>query len=1048
MAQQRYEGSLTQTQNGLSAQAKIYVQAPDLLRIEIARDDAAGVPAQILVASGDQTLRYEPATKRLFRARFNILKKWNRDWGLAAGGPANFVFAGASAGAVNETEGRFLRRDKVLFGGGGENAYYAAKKTPASLYPVRVELSGTPADKRIETRIDGAQSLSATIAYKGALPTRVEVVAAGETSTFSYDLSARAEPFADSTWTLDESKGAIAEDADVRAPSAYPDAKSAEDLFNGGVALWRGAGDFRAAQARFVEAAKLSDMASAPLLASFEMALDARDVNAAGRALDALAPLNLDGAEIAARRARLALAGRDWDGALGAFDLALQSAPASSELQLGRAQALLGKGDVEGARSVWETLAAAKATPAAKASALALALLANSIAPDETELLQSVAERTAAALASSAPAEKVTGALLLEREGRDDAAREKWTQLEKSASPGLANQARAHLMTLGARAGDVAASLGAYNRLLAGLSLQSERDDATQALFDAWQKAFKRDALASAIANRAVATNAGAADALLSLAYQDAYGDADSIALAIKNGAARSPDSALWLGRQAETVAESAFPIRTITSAAAGRRAQLLNKARELLGRAVEADIKAGGDGSFYREQLALISSQSAAKTSESSDLDVLRGARQTAVGAVDKLLVALPDDPDAQLSAALALQSFNGNDGAKRAIELATRALDSNPDDGARHTLILAARQAMAFAHVRLGQFPQAAAQFELLMLEAQTAGEQVGIASNYIGMLEKTREADAANAAASVVARIAGAPWEFSQARNALEALAPRVASSPLGADIEAALAAQGSGAATLAWAQIAQSRLARAGAALQVPGAPGSADAELERATRDNAAAINALKAAPTGAMPRWTQARVAAWLTEFGDLEAPAALSSLQNAVAIESRAAPLRLALADATADDDEAARQLKLAAQLAPTAPETERITSLAALDAGDTATALARSAAAYNSALLDPAASTNTFQRIAFARARILWEAEQTTAAQGIYESLALPQWNAIDRAAALLALRARYTDADRQSDADRLGERIRELGLDLDTLQRAAGFVEEVEG
>ena len=190
VAQQRFEGTLTQTQNSLSAQAKIYAQTPDLLRVEIARNDAAGVPAQILVASGDQTLRYEPATKRLFRARFNILKKWNRDWGLAAGGPANFVFAGASAGVVNETEGRFLRRDKVLFGGGGENAFYAAQKTPASLYPARVELSGTPADKRIETRLDGTQSLSATIAYLGALPATATVVAAGETSTFTYDLSA------------------------------------------------------------------------------------------------------------------------------------------------------------------------------------------------------------------------------------------------------------------------------------------------------------------------------------------------------------------------------------------------------------------------------------------------------------------------------------------------------------------------------------------------------------------------------------------------------------------------------------------------------------------------------------------------------------------------------------------------------------------------------------------------------------------------------------------------------------------------------------------
>ena len=348
LAQQRWEGTLTQTQDGLSAKAQIYAQAPDRLRVEIARDDAAGVPAQIVVASGDQTLRYEPATKRLFRARFNILKKWDRDWRLAAGGPANFVFAGASAGIVNETEGRFLRRDNVLFGGGGENAFYAAAKTLDSLYPAKVELSGTPPTQRVETAVGGTQSLSATITYAGALPTKVAVVAAGENSTFTYDLSARAEPFADATWTIEGADKALAEETDLRAPSAYANAKDADDLLNGGIALWRGAGDFRAAQQRFVAASNLSPTASAPLLASFEMALDARDLTAAGRALEALAPLGLDSAEIEARRARLAIANRDWDGALAALDKALGSAPQSPDLQLARAQALLGKADVEG----------------------------------------------------------------------------------------------------------------------------------------------------------------------------------------------------------------------------------------------------------------------------------------------------------------------------------------------------------------------------------------------------------------------------------------------------------------------------------------------------------------------------------------------------------------------------------------------------------------------------------------------------------------------------------------------------------------------------
>ncbi len=1036
VAQTRYQGTLSQTQNGLTATSQIYAQAPDLLRVEIARNDAADVPAQIIVASGDQTLRYEPATKRLFRARFNILKKWNRGWNLAAGGPANFVFAGASAGVTQESEGRFLRRDKVLFGGSGENAYYAAVKIPASVYSARVEIIGAPRNKRVESALDGAQTLSANLTYNGALPAKVEVVAAGETSVFNYDLRPRAEPFADATWTIDDAKGAIAEETDLRAPSAYSDAKNPEDLLNGGIALWRGAGDFRAAQQRFVAAAAASIAATSPLLASFEMALDARDVAAAGRALDALAPLGLAPAEIEARRARIALAGRDWNGALAALDKALESAPESSALQLGRAQALLGQGDVEGARAIWKTLAAAPTTPAVRANALTL--LATSGAPDETE----------ATATETAPAEKAARALLLERAGRDDAARALWAELETSAPPELRNQARAHEMTLAARAGDVAASLASYKNLLAGLPLQSDRDAATQALFDAWQKAFKREQLSAAIANRAVATNAGDADARLALAYQDAYGDADSVKAAINSGLARSPEGALWLSRQAEGLAEIGFSTLTSNNASSARRTQLLNQARALLERAIAADIKAGGNGLFYRQQLTLISSQSAAKVALASDTDVSLGERRIANAAVDKLLESAPDDPDVILCAALALQSFDADRGAARVVELANRALDSNPDDGPRHTLILAARQAMAFAYARQKQFPDAAAQFELLLLESQTAGEQVGIAANYLGMLEKTGDAGAAQAAAGIAARIAGAPWDYAEARGALEALAPRVAISPLASGIEAALAADDAGAAKLAWAHIAAARLARANAALQVPNAPGSADAELERATRDSNAAIAALRAVPASQMPRFVAARAAAWLSEFGELEPEAALISLQNAVAIESRAPSLRIALADATPDDDEAARQLNLAAQLAATSPESARLLSLAALDFGDTQTALARSEAAYNQALRDPNTSANTFQRIAFARARILWEADQKAAAQSIYAGLALPQWNAIDRAAALLALRARFTAAGQQAEADRLGDQIRELGLDLETLQRAAGFVGQVEG
>ena len=1043
-AQTRWQGTLTQTQNGQTVNAKIFAQAPDRLRVEIARNDAAGVAAQIIVASGDQTLSYQPATKQLFRARFNILKKWNRDWRLAAGGPANFVFAEAKPGVVTESEGRFLRRDNVLFGGGGENAFYAAAKTPAGLYPASVEIG---ANKRVEKSVGGAQTLAATLTMKDGLPSSATVDNAGETSVFNYDLTQRAEPFPDGTWTIDEAKSAVAQEFDLQAPTAYSNAGDPNDLLNQGLALWGGAGDFIGAQARFVAASKIANQASGPLLASFEMAMDARDYVSAQRALDALAPLNLDAAEIEARRARLALAQRDWDGAVAALDKAMAAAPDSSVLQLARAQALLGKGDIDGARTVWQNVATAKTLPAARAQAAAL--LEQTSGADAADLAAAKKEAATLAAAKGALASDQIEAdrryaLVLERAADDDNARVLWTQLEKSAPDAVKNQARAHLMTLAARAGDVGASLAAFGRLRDGLTLQTDRENATLALFDAWQKSFNRAALGSAIANRAVATRADDSDARLALAYQESYGDADSIASAVGSGLNRAPDSAFWLARRAELTTQTAFPLLTSNNASAARRAQLLDKARADLKNAIEDDVKAGGDGSFYREQLALVSAQSAAKVLRSPDYTTALGERKNASAAVETLLASAPDDPDVLMCAALALQSFDGDDGAARALDLASRALLSRPGDGERHTLILAARQAMAFADIRLKRFPEAAAQFELLLLEAQTAGEQVGIASNYIGMLEKNGDAAAA---ASVVARIAGAPWDYSEARGASEALANRVAVSPLVAPIEAALAQDNSGASLLAWSQIATARLARANAALQVPNAPGSADAELERSTRDLGLAVAALKAAQ-GPMPRYVQARVLAWLAEFGGLEPASALTNLQSAVAIESRAPSLRLALAVALSDDAQSAAQLKLAAQLAPQTPETGRLLSIAALDAGDNETALSQSAEIYNGAAREPNVGSNAFQRVAFARARILWDAGQTSAAVDIYNGLALPQWADIDRAASLLALRQRYTDSQRPEDATRVGDQIRDLGLDLPTLQRAASFVEEVEG
>ena len=1063
-AQSRWEGTLTQTQNGLSVTAQILVQAPDLMRIEIARDDALDVPQQVIVAKGDQTLRYEPATKRLFRARFNALKSWNRGWNLSFGGPANFFFAAAPAGVVTETEGRFARRDRVLFGGGGENAFYAAVKVPAQLYAARVELSGAPVAKRVETDIAGATALTAQINFKSGLPASAQVAAAGETVNYAYALRSRAEPFDEATWTIDGAQNALAEDADLQSPPAYlkrADPGDAADHLNAGVALWRGAGDYRAAQGELSRAGQLAPQASAPALALFEMALQTRQLELAHAALAKLEPLGLDAAEMQSRRARLALVERDWAGALAALDAAIAAAPQSASLQLARAQTLLGQGDLEGARASWKRVMNAQTSPAARVAAATL--LVQSAAPDETLALDEVPptsetgalarallelrhggeaaldEKRVAPIASDEA--RVALALGYERAGRDGEARALWETVEKTAPDAIKNGARAHLMALAARRGDAPTSLAAFVHWRDALSAPAERERATAALFDAWQKSFQRESLGLAIANRAAATRADDADARLALAYQEAFGDENARTAAVENGLGRAPNAPFWLGKKAEILASQTFGLINSTNAKAAQRDILLGRTRDLLDRAVAGaqENNAQGEGAlFYQQQRALFNAQAASK----GGYDAGRAVRDRAAAraSLDDLVAQTGDDPDSALSAGLAWQSFGLDEGAAKARELAGRALLSAPGDGDRHTLILAARQSIAFAASRLNDPAGAADQYEALLLEARSASEQTGIAAGYLALLTKFPNPAGA---ASLMARVAAQPWDYAEARAELENLAARAAALPNIAEIEAPLAAARDDAALLAWGHIARARLDRAEAALRVPDAPAIADADRERAVIDLNAALAALKnVEPKGEIG----ARINAWLGEFGALEPEAALERLKRAVAVESRAPALRLALVEAL-PDDEALAELRRAAPLLPDDAETARRLSVLWAELGDQARALSASAAAYNEAARDPLTRTNDFQRIAFTRARLLWEAGQSAPALELYNNLAASQWPDLDRAAALLALRARYNASDRAEEANRLTPKIQALGFDLPALQRAAAFVEEVE-
>jgi hypothetical protein len=163
----RVEGTLMQIRNGETVRAKIWFEAPARMRLEIERDEALGVDAQIVVANGDDTRLWIPATKRLRRLGFNITQKWWRGWNLTSGGAANFALVGAAAGTITETEGAFLRRDDVLFGGGGGEAYYAASKSAARRFPREITVSPT---SRIEKSDAGREVSRATIEIKNEMP--------------------------------------------------------------------------------------------------------------------------------------------------------------------------------------------------------------------------------------------------------------------------------------------------------------------------------------------------------------------------------------------------------------------------------------------------------------------------------------------------------------------------------------------------------------------------------------------------------------------------------------------------------------------------------------------------------------------------------------------------------------------------------------------------------------------------------------------------------------------------------------------------------------
>ena len=270
-------------------------------------------------------------------------------------------------------------------------------------------------------------------------------------------------------------------------------------------------------------------------------------------------------------------------------------------------------------------------------------------------------------------------------------------------------------------------------------------------------------------------------------------------------------------------------------------------------------------------------------------------------------------------------------------------------------------------------------------------------------------------------------------------------RMARSPRAGAIAAALAATPGEGASLARATLSLRRVEAARRALEVPDAPPAADADLERSTRDLRASLEALRAFAQSPN-RPLAARAAAFVAENAPLTGAERLELLQSALEKEPRDAALRFALIGALSGAPEQ-KEREIAAKLLDFDLETRRNLAVSTRRAGDLAGALRIAEEAFAFAARAPEHNGGALQRIAFTLAKSAFAAGQNSRALEIYNGLSLPQWNDLDRAAALLALSRNYQQAQRAGEVAKTNAQIANLGLSPAEIETALAFVDEVE-
>lgn len=1174
---ERLEGALSVTQNGVTTRATLRFQAPDSLRVDVARDDAALIASEVFISRGDANTTQNGETARVRRWRFGSVTQPWRSAVLADGGPANIALFGwpqgvetayavtatggapvtgtASAPATPSTTGlappiagstdlvvtltardnpgKGLVQDFVRSGGQRGQAFYAAFKRAVFDRPARIALRLSSRGVLLSREdFDEAGRMLSRTTFETDAATGLPIAAtatdgAGRgAARWRYDLKPRTAPFAADVFELAAAaREQVVEDVELRPLGEYEAAAGAtgadagarvDARYNAGVVLARHLEDFAAAFAAWDEAARLKPRAVAPPLAIYETALRVRDLNRAEAAMARLAQTRLaqlpgaDGSLLAEMRANLAVRRRDWPAAQAAFDAAQKAQPQNLGITLTRSMLARLRGDYATARrlllDILQGTAPQSETQAVAAAALAASFSLSDADKKEAETLLPILggatpagatpwqklARALLALRLERPAEETTFAddralavlaLAQEDAGQNDAAIASW-QAVAARAPGTLNVAgaigvvaREHLAALHAGRGQAAASLKAYRELVAGSRSRKERRAVQDMLLAAWHKARRGEELKRMLEQRALATAATEDDLELQLAWHEAYGTPERVASAVRAGATRFPRSAWWQSRLAEQLLDEA------AAKPDAERERVRQEAVSAAGRAAQLDPAQP----YYATQAALILTQRAAAMRNAPVVvpaEVTR-AREAASAALDKLAAGWPDDPDIAITVATARDTLQvgGAEGTAGALEQALRSGEPAREaaGGDRHATVFFTRQAMALSARDQGRFDEAARQYETLLTGARDASEQVGIAGNYLVLLQAQASDKSANtggaaggatadgaaagdnmrrvapAAAALLARLAGEAWPLEAAQSAAASFAEALigrgldAKASLALETAALLRGKADAASRLAAAHLhfALERVARQ--AMSQPDVAPTTERLLRQSQAWSTESAEALKAIAVGD-DKMLAARALALLAEAAMLrgDSSEAAQRLTLAIVLEPQSADLRFALARVYLQAGRQAEALATRDDILRTLPRTpghlRRAALLSArLERSDEALRLASQA--LQTAQVERTVSTVQAQEMVFTLARLLLSGGQSERATGLYNGLASAQWGRADRAAALIDLEARLRAAGKTPDADRVQANLTALRATAAELEAAQAFLDSLE-